>query len=153
VAFPDRANAFEILSAKKSFVVLAETAAEKQLWLDKLKQYANLAAQEEAKNGRAMQAVDWAPAWNPDSSTEFCAVCQMVKFSTFTRRVGWGRRARAALLTRRRPCARHAGGLGGGGGGVPASLPALRSRRVRRLLRARDRGAWPVHAKARARLR
>jgi len=87
-------NAFQLQSEKKSFIVLAEAAKEKQEWTERLiktqehlkektKTFVNQQTGHIVKKDDA-DAASTAPVWVPDSESKACTICCM-KF-TFTNR-------------------------------------------------------------------
>jgi hypothetical protein len=75
-------NAFAILGAEKSFIVIAPTAASCEEWIDVISK-ACFAARE--ARGLSGNATDSAPVWQADAASDSCTQCQK-KFTLWNRK-------------------------------------------------------------------
>eukprot|EP01147_Barroeca_monosierra_P002030 gene2030-5103_t len=73
---------FEIMHKRKSFHVYAQSQAQKDVWLDKLKMY----IEKQASGRRADGQVVARAVWVPDSKVKKCMVCNITEFNMMKRR-------------------------------------------------------------------
>ncbi|XP_052245136.1 pleckstrin homology domain-containing family F member 2-like isoform X2 [Dreissena polymorpha] len=76
-------NGFKLISPKKSFVVYAATAVEKQQWISHIKKCVTDLLN---KRGVTQNSVDDSPVWIPDSSASKCMLCKRSQFNMINRR-------------------------------------------------------------------
>ena len=79
-------NAFLIGSSKKSFMVYAETAEEKEEWLTSIRDTVSQHKRDTRSLQIEVEKIEAeAPIWQPDSATNSCSVCKC-EFSLLNRR-------------------------------------------------------------------